>query len=177
MLELVEGLLDVCGHGDVTSTFVIVPIKGETKIEEASTVDGDSIQLLEILDDMVSSFFADLFDTKVVEHEGEEDIFGGMLPKGRGSINEGVAKLGKVDLEPIIYNEAGLFQAWNAFADLQVHPSVGCELAEVVLGDDFFRKYVQANLHILISRHRGIVIDFFNIQSEETGTGGGDGAV
>ena len=44
-------------------------------------------------------------------------------------------------------------------------------MAEVVLGDDLFRKYVQADLHILISRDRGIVINVFNIQSEETGTG------
>ena len=65
-----------------------------------------------------------------------------MLPKGRGSRDRAVAKLGKVDLEPIICNSAGLFQAWHDFADLQVHPSVGCELAEDVLGGNFFRKYV-----------------------------------
>ena len=124
---------------------------------------------------MVSSFFANVFDTEVVDHEGEEDIFGGMLPKGRGLRDEGVSKLGKVDLEHILCNAAGLFQAWHVFADLQVHPSVGCELAEVVMDDDLFRKYVQADLHIPISRHRGIVTK--KIQSEETGTGGGDGAI
>ena len=100
-----------------------------------------------------------------------------MLPKGRGSSNRGVAKLGKVDLESIVCNATGLFQSCNAFADIQVHPSIECELAEVVLVDDFFRNYVQADLYILISRHRGIVIETFNIQSKETGTGGGDGAV
>ena len=177
MLELVEGFLGVCGHGDVKSPFVVVPIKVDTTIEGASPVDGDSILLLESLDEIFSSFFADIFDTEVVDHEGEKNIFGGMLPKGRGSRNGGVAKLGKVDLEPIVCNAAGLFQAWHAFADLQVHPSVGCELEEIVLGDDFFRKYVQADLHILIASHRSIVIKHFNIQSEETGTGGGDGAV
>ena len=56
MLELVEGFLGVCAHGDVTSTFVVVPIKGKTRIEGSSPVDGDSIQLLESLDEMVSSF-------------------------------------------------------------------------------------------------------------------------
>ena len=53
-----------------------------------------------------------------------------------------------------------LFQAWHASVDLQVHPSVGCELVEVVLGDDFFRKYLQADLHILIARHGSIVIKY-----------------
>ena len=56
-----------------------------------------------------------------------------MLPKGRGLRDRGVAKLGMVDLEPIICNTAGLFQAWNAFADIQGQPSVGYELAEVAM--------------------------------------------
>ena len=81
-----------------------------------------------------------------------------MLPKVRGSRERGVAKLGKVDLESIFCNTAILFQAWHAFADLQVHPSVGCELAEVVLGDDLFGNYIQADLHIFIARHWSIAI-------------------
>ena len=100
-----------------------------------------------------------------------------MIPKGRGSRDGGVSKFGKVDMEPIVCNASGLFQAWNPFSDLQVYPSVLCELLEVVLGNDFFRKYVQADIHILIARHRSIVIKCFNIQSEETGTGGGDDAI
>ena len=100
-----------------------------------------------------------------------------MLQKGKGSRDVGVSKLGKMDLDPIVCNAAGLFQAWHAFAYLQVHASIVCELAEVVLGNDLFKKYVQAYLNILIARHRSIVIIFFNIQSEETGTGGGYGAI
>ena len=72
MLKLVEGFLNVCGYRDTTSTFVVFPIKGETIIEAAIPVDGDSIQLLESLDDMVRSFFANVFDTGVVDHEGEK---------------------------------------------------------------------------------------------------------
>ena len=77
---------------------------------------------------MFRSVFADVLDTKVVGHKGESDLFGGMLPKGRDSRNGGVAKLGKVDLEPIIGNAEGLFQAWHTFADIQVYPFVGCML-------------------------------------------------
>ena len=83
-----------------------------------------------------------------------------MLPKGRGSREGGAYKLGKVDIEPIVCNAAKLFQAWHTFADLQVHPYFGYELAEVLLGDDFFRNYVQADLHIQIAFHRSIVICF-----------------
>ena len=125
MLKLMEGFLDVCGDGDATNTLVVVPINGETAIERASLVNGDSIELLERLDDMVRCVFADVLDTKIVDHKGEVYLFGGMLPKGRSSSNGGVAKLGKVYLEPIVRNAAGLFQAWHAFADIQVYPPIG----------------------------------------------------
>ena len=74
---------------------------------------------------MVISFFADVFDTKVVDHKGKADFFGGILTKGGGLSDRVLAKLGKVYLEPIVSDAAGLFQAWHAFADLQVYPSVG----------------------------------------------------
>ena len=69
---------------------------------------------------MVRRVLADVIDTEIFNHNGEADVFGGMLPKGRGSSDGGVDKLGKVYLEPIFRNADGLFQAWHAFADLQV---------------------------------------------------------
>ena len=90
---------------------------------------------------MVRPVLANALDTEIVNHKGESDVFGGMLPKGRGLSYGGVAKLGKVYLEPIVCNAAGIFQAWNDFADLHVYPSVRCKLEEVVLGDEFFREY------------------------------------
>ena len=43
VLKLVEGLSDVCVHGDVTYALVVVPVNGETAIEGTIPVDGDSI--------------------------------------------------------------------------------------------------------------------------------------
>ena len=177
MLKLVEGFLDVCGHGDVTYDLIVVPVNGETAIEGFSPVNGYSIYLLERLDEMVRRVLADALDTEIVDHKGDADVFGGMLRKGRGSSDGGVAKLGKVDLEPIVRNAAGLFQAWHAFADIQVYPSVRYELEEVVLGDNFFREYHQADFHILVTTHGGVVITILNVNSDEAGTGDGDCAV
>ena len=63
MLKLLEGFLDVCGHGDVTNPLVVVPINGETTIEGSSPINGDIIELLERLDEMVRRVFADVLDT------------------------------------------------------------------------------------------------------------------
>ena len=80
-------------------------------------------------------------------------------------------------LEPIVCDAAGLFQAWHAFADLQVYPSVRCNLEEVVLGSDFLREYCQADFHILVTPHGGVVINCFNVKSDEAGIGSGYRAV
>ena len=123
---------------------------------------------------MVRRVLADVLDTEIVNHKGGADVFGGMLPKGRGSSNGGVSKLGKVYLEPIFRDAAGLFQYWHAFADLQVYPSVRCKLEEVVLGDNFLREYYQADLHILVTPHGGVVIKIIYVKSDEAGTVGGN---
>ena len=126
---------------------------------------------------MARRVLTDVLDTGIVDHKEEANVFGGMLPKGRGSSYGGVSKRGKLDLESIIRNASGLFQSWHAFADLQVYPSVRCELEEVVLGDDVFREYRQADFHILVTPHGGVVIKILNVKSYEAGTRGGDGAV
>ena len=50
VLKLVEGFLDVCGHGYVTNALVVVPVNGETTIEGSIPVNVDIIYLLERLD-------------------------------------------------------------------------------------------------------------------------------
>ena len=75
---------------------------------------------------MVRRVLANVFDTDIVDHKGESDVFSGMFPKGRGPSDRGVAKLCKVCIEPIVPDAASLFQAWHAFADIQVYPSVRC---------------------------------------------------
>ena len=51
------------------------------------------------------------------------------------------------------------------------------QVEEVVLGDDFFREYNQADFHILVTPHGGVVIKIINVNSDEADTRGGDGAV
>ena len=43
VLKLLEGLFDLCRHGDVTYALVIVPVDGEAAIEGTSPVDENSI--------------------------------------------------------------------------------------------------------------------------------------
>ena len=42
------------------------------------------------------------------------------------------------------------------------------------MGDDFLREYRQADFHILVTPHGGVVIKILNVKSDEAGTGGVD---
>ena len=85
MMKLVQGFLYVCGHGDVTNPLVGVPIDVETAIEGSSPVHGDSIDLLERLDEMVRRVFADILDTKIVEPQGRNRFLCWHASKGKRS--------------------------------------------------------------------------------------------
>ena len=53
MLEFVKGYLEIFGHGDVVGAYGIVPVNGESAKEGTGPVDGDGIQFLEGLDEVV----------------------------------------------------------------------------------------------------------------------------
>ena len=108
MLEFVKGCLDIFGHGDVAGACSIVPVNGEYAEEGTGPVDGDGVQFLEGLDEVVGVFLADVIDPKVVNDEGENDGLGGVLPERRGSGNRGKSKEGKVRFEPVVPSSSAL---------------------------------------------------------------------
>ena len=71
MLEFVKGFLEIFGHGDVTCACGIVPVNGESVEEGTGPVDRDGIQFLEVLDEVVGVFLANVLDPKVVNNKGE----------------------------------------------------------------------------------------------------------
>ena len=75
---------------------------------------------------MIRIFFADIFDTKVVNDKRDGDVPRRMLPEGRGAGDRRIYKLGEVDFQPVIGDADGLFETRHAFADLHVRP--GCAI-------------------------------------------------
>ena len=118
MLEFVKVCLEIFGHGDVTGACGIVPVNGEFAEERTGPVDGDGIQFLEGLDEVVGVFLADVLDPKVINDEGENDGLCGVLLERRGSGNRGESKVGKVIFEPVVGDASGLFETGHAFLDL-----------------------------------------------------------
>ena len=66
MLEFVKGYLHIFWHGDVAGPCSIFPFNGESAEEGTGPADGYGIPFLEVFDEVVCVFFADLLDPKVI---------------------------------------------------------------------------------------------------------------
>ena len=95
----------------------IVPVDGESAEEGTSPVDGDGVEFLEGLDEVVRVLFSGVLDAKVVNYEGEKYGLGVFLPQRRGSGYRGETELSEVSFESVVGNAAGLFEAMHAFSD------------------------------------------------------------
>ena len=118
MLEFVQDCLEIFWHGDVAGACGIVPVNVESAEEGTGPVDGDGVEFLEGLDEVVGVLFANVLDPKVINDKVENDGLGGVLPERRGSGNRGKAKMGEVSFESVVGDAAGLFEAGHAFSDI-----------------------------------------------------------
>ena len=107
--------MEIVGHGYVAGACVVISGNGNSTEEGTGTVDGDGVQFLEGLDEVVGILLANIIDPKVGDDEGESDGLGGVLPELRSSGNRGKLKVGKLRFEPVVGNAAGLFEDGHAF--------------------------------------------------------------
>ena len=61
--------MEIFGNGDVTGACGVVPVHGESTEEVTSTVDGDGVEFMEGLDEVVGVLFSNVLDAKVVYDE------------------------------------------------------------------------------------------------------------
>ena len=163
ILEFEKGCLEIFGHRDVAGACGIVPVNSESAEEGTGPVDGDGVQFLEGLDEVVGVFLAVVLDPKVVNNEGENDGLGGVLPESRSYGNRGEPKMGKMIFDPVVGDAAGLFEAMRAFSDPEVNLVVRTECAEVVLVDYFVRDAGQCEFHVLVAVHGGAIVEILDI--------------
>ena len=112
-----------------------------------------------------------VLNSKIVNNKREGDVLAGMFPERGSACHWGIAEFGKVDLESVIVNFAGLYQAWHALPNIHLHPPISGECVKVVLGNNFFGDYGKGNFHVLVPVHRCVVIKKIDVQCEEPGIG------
>ena len=69
VLKLVERRANVSWHGDRNSALDVVPVERESKVQSAGPIDRNLVELLEGIDEVVSMFLADIFDSEIVNNE------------------------------------------------------------------------------------------------------------
>ena len=122
MLEFVDGVADVAGHGNINVEVGIVPVDGESAVQCAAPVGGDGVEGGKGVKEVIGMGAADVLDAKIVDNEGERDWASAVLPEPWGSWSGEVIVLRKVLCELLVCNHAGLFEAVHALLYLNIHP-------------------------------------------------------
>jgi hypothetical protein len=84
VLELGEGSIYVPGHGYVNIASVVVPVQGESAVEQTGPVECDLIVFVQCGDKMEGVHFGEVFDTKVIHAECKGRWLCGMAPEAGG---------------------------------------------------------------------------------------------
>ena len=85
--------MEIVGHVYVAGECGIVPGNGKSTEEGTGPVDGDGVQFLGGLDEVVGVLLSDILDPKVDDDKGENDGLVGVLPERRSSGNRGESKM------------------------------------------------------------------------------------
>ena len=85
---------------------------------------------------MLGIGLVDIFDTEIINHEGERKGAGGMGPQARRDGYRGIAVRREELDETIIGEASGLGQAVHALSNFDVDMTVVNELGEVILEHD-----------------------------------------
>ena len=177
VLKLVESRANVSWHGDFNSALDVVPVERESKVQSAGPIDRNLVELLEGIDEVVSMFLADIFDSEIVNNEGESYRSGFVFPERWSARHWSVAESCEMLLEAVVGNASSLFEAGHALANFDVHVSVRDKVEKVILGDDFVGDQLDWQLHVLVPFHGGAIVKVFDIEDHELGVGSGDSAV
>ena len=86
--------MEIFRLGDVTGVYNVVPVDDESTEEGTSPVNGDGVEFMEGLDEVVGVLFSGFLDAKDVYDEGEKYGFGVVLPQRQGSGYRGKTELG-----------------------------------------------------------------------------------
>ena len=117
---------------------------------------------------MVGALFANIIYFKVVDHVRKTDVQYRVLPEERNARDRSITKLGDMCSEAVIGNSAGMFETGHALSDYEEDPtSRASKATKVVLVDNFGWKDVEGELHILETRHGGVVVEILDVKGKE----------
>ena len=68
-----EGFFDVAGHAEVDIAFLVVPVKGQTKVKGTVPIGVAGVVLFEGFEEMLDIILVDVFYSEVLNNKGKAD--------------------------------------------------------------------------------------------------------
>ena len=100
------------------------------------------------------------FYPKIVDNEAENYATPDVSPEARSVLALVVTLFGQSLFEELVGDDAGLWEAVHAFANFDVHLSVGVDqVPEVVLDNDLFGDDFESEAHVFRIGHRSIEVE------------------
>ena len=69
MLEALEGMHDVSGHGHIADAIGIIPIKDKATVFGTCPILADDVRFVESVKEVLGISIVDVFDTKIVNNQ------------------------------------------------------------------------------------------------------------
>lgn len=108
MMEFVEGIGDVSGHGEIDGAVDIVPGEGDAAVDAAGPISGDGVEVIETGDKVLGMLTPDVLDAEIVNNKSEGDWSSVVRVEAWSVFGGTVSVLGKVKDETIVGKDAGL---------------------------------------------------------------------
>ena len=133
MVEFCEGADDVFWHVDVDPSLCVVPLECETAVDGAGPIYCYVVCGSEGIYEVVGVFAGEVFDSEVVDAEGEGCLAGGVFPEA-GCVWHGLVSMWCEGLDQLV-EYAGLLEAVHALPDLAVDETVWGDIDVVFVPD------------------------------------------
>ena len=122
-------------------------------------------------------FFSLVFDTKVVDDQGEVDGSCLVGPESGGDVGWRISKGGEDRGKAILCNFSGLRETIHAFAHFGINIAIFDEVGKFVGIDEFLWDHIDADSDVLINFHVVVEVEIFDIHTHVFCIGGGDDTI
>jgi hypothetical protein len=124
MLVFLQLFDDVARHGNVKGACVVIPFEVYAAVEVAVPILGESIFLFDAHDKVVDIFLMRIFHGKIVNNKCERDGAFCVLPEAGNLLAFEIFVRGKVFLEELVGQDAGLGKSPHGTLHFQINVSI-----------------------------------------------------
>ncbi len=124
MLVFLQLFDDVALHGNVKGACLVIPFEAYAAVEVAIPILGEFIFLFDAHDEVVDIFLARIFHAKIANNKCEGDGACRVRPEARHLLAFEISVGGKVFLEELVGQDAGLGKSPHGTSHFQINVSI-----------------------------------------------------